>query len=347
MQKQNRYKTRLLHFMIVLIAFTAVLVVDRILQDNKPVNEFSTLSGGGPADGNPYVVYQGSNLAGSYPTLDEAISNAEFSRLSSVRDRESDAMLWNNFRSYLVYRNETLVADFSDYAEAVQFARNNQAGLIYHVASEKMIWTTEPLPDQVKPLDVVLIKQLPELPRGCEVTSLAMLLDHAGIKVDKMTLAQQIRRDPTPYSKSNGTVTFGNPYDGFVGDMYSFSNPGYGVYHGPVRDLAENYLPGQIIDMTGSRLEDMLVALTQGKPVWVIANTYFTSLPDEMFEEWNTPSGPVKVTYKEHSVLLTGYDEQYIYFNDPLAEISNRKMKMASFRAAWEQMGSQAITYSN
>ncbi|MCV5434324.1 C39 family peptidase, partial [Escherichia coli] len=44
--------------------------------------------------------------------------------------------------------------------------------------------------------NVPFIKQLPELPRGCEVTSLAMLLQYKGVQVDKMQLASEIHRVP-------------------------------------------------------------------------------------------------------------------------------------------------------
>ena len=77
------------------------------------------------------------------------------------------------------------------------------------------------------------------------MTSLAMLLAHARIKVDKMTLAKEVKKDPTPYEERDGKIYFGNPYDGFVGDMYSFENPGLGVYHGPIRELGENICPAE------------------------------------------------------------------------------------------------------
>jgi len=193
-------------------------------------------------------------------------------------------------------------------------------------------------------IDTPLIKQYPELPRGCEVTSLAMLLQFAGENVDKMTLANEVRKDPTPYSVSEGKVFFGNPHDGFVGDMYNLQNPGLGVFHEPIRELAEEYLPGRIIDMTGSDFEKLKIPLSAEQPVWVIINTAYRKISEDLFQTWETPSGKVKVTSKEHSVLVTGYDDQFIYFNDPLTGIKNKKAPIQNFKEAWKQMGSQAIT---
>lgn len=193
-------------------------------------------------------------------------------------------------------------------------------------------------------IDAPLIKQYPELPRGCEVTSLAMLLQFAGENVDKMTLANEVKKDPTPYSVSGGKVYFGNPHDGFVGDMYNLQNPGLGVFHEPIRELAEQYLPGRIIDMTGSDFEKLKIPLSAEQPVWVIINTAYQKISEDLFQTWETPSGAVKVTSKEHSVLVTGYDDQFIYFNDPLTGIKNKTAPIQDFKEAWVQMGSQAIT---
>lgn len=86
-------------------------------------------------------------------------------------------------------------------------------------------------------LNAPYIQQMPQLPRGCEVTSLAMLLQHAGVKVDKMTLAKQVKKVPF---RQNGL--YGNPYKGFVGNMYTFTQSGYGVYYPPVYELAQKYI---------------------------------------------------------------------------------------------------------
>ncbi|NLZ28491.1 MAG: hypothetical protein GX887_05940 [Firmicutes bacterium] len=194
-------------------------------------------------------------------------------------------------------------------------------------------------------IDAPLILQLPELPRGCEVTSLAMLLDHAGIPVDKMTLAREIRKDETVYRVEGGKIHFGNPYEGFVGDMYDRSYPGLAVYHEPICELAEQYLPGRIADLTGMDFEDILYPISDGRPVWVIVNSEYDELDEKYFKVWKTPSGSVTITYKTHSVLLTGYDDEKIYFNDPLVNQKNRKVDRAAFERCWVQMGRQAVTY--
>jgi uncharacterized protein YvpB len=192
-----------------------------------------------------------------------------------------------------------------------------------------------------KIVDVPHIQQMPELPRGCEVTSLAMLLQYAGVSVDKMTLANEITT--IPFRDSNGLR--GNPNDGFVGDIYSFDNPGYGVYHAPIAALAETYLPDRIIDLTGGSIESVYNMIDNGSPVWVITNSRFSQLPESEFTTWQTSSGEIQITYREHSVLVVGYDENNVYINDPLADQPYTAVSRDSFEDSWIQMGKQAISY--
>lgn len=183
------------------------------------------------------------------------------------------------------------------------------------------------------------ISQLPELQRGCEVTSLTMLLQSQGIAADKITLAKQIHK--LPFRDANYVRS--NPYDGFVGDIYTFSKSGYGVYHGPVAKLAEEYLPGKINDVTGQTIESVYSLIDSGSPVWVITNSTFAPLPESEFTVWDTNTGKVKITYSEHSVLIVGYDGQSVYINDPLADSGYKTVPRIAFEQAWVQMGSQAI----
>ncbi|WP_338030314.1 C39 family peptidase [Fervidibacillus albus] len=130
-------------------------------------------------------------------------------------------------------------------------------------------------------LEAPVISQFPELERGCEVTSLAMLLGHAGITVDKMELAEKIKKNPENYERKNGVIYYGHPNDGFVGDIYTRRNPGLGVYHKPIADLAETYLPeGSVLDLTGKPFDDIKMYLSIGRPVWIITNIQYEKLND-------------------------------------------------------------------
>ncbi|MFP3412227.1 C39 family peptidase [Bacillus sp. SIMBA_074] len=190
--------------------------------------------------------------------------------------------------------------------------------------------------------NVPLIQQLPELDRGCEVTSLAMMLQYAGVSVDKMKLANEIKK-----------VNFmedgvrGNPNEGFVGNIYTFSESGYGVYHGPLFKLAKKYLPNKAVDLTGKSIEELYKSVSNGQPVVMITNATYAPLDEAEFTTWETNSGDVSITYNEHCVVLVGYDKESVYIRDPLDDSLDVKVPRGKFEQAWVQMGSQAISYVN
>ena len=226
---------------------------------------------------------------------------------------------------------------------------DEKSSIIYAEENEVITTFNQPalyedfvIADQVL-IDAPHIQQMPELPRGCEVTTLAMLLNYHDVNADKMTLAEEVKKDNTPYEIKDGEIHFGNPYDGFVGDMYSFSNPGLGVYHGPIAELAKNYVGDRVVDLTGHSFETVLAFLNREEPVFVIINAAYQPLPESSFETWLTPSGEIDITYRQHAALVVGYDDEYIYYNDPL-QYELKKAPKDEFIGAWEQMGKQAVT---
>ncbi|MED3561843.1 C39 family peptidase, partial [Bacillus xiapuensis] len=86
---------------------------------------------------------------------------------------------------------------------------------------------SEPAEKGKKLLNVPLINQMdePHLKNGCEVTSLAMLLNYYGKKVTKNELADMIKKEPLNYPHNKK----GNPNLGFVWDMAD--GPGLSVYN--------------------------------------------------------------------------------------------------------------------
>ncbi|WP_229671677.1 C39 family peptidase [Lentibacillus kapialis] len=191
-------------------------------------------------------------------------------------------------------------------------------------------------PTQQKPLDVPLINQMdhPRLYNGCEVSSLAMMLNYHGYDTTKHEVGDKLPRVPLTYD--NGQK--GNPNKGFVGDMEN--GPGLSVYHGPLHEVAKEYAGDNAIDLTGKPIDTLYQFVAQGLPVWVITTVNFVPVND--FKTWDTPSGKLDVTYSVHSVVVTGFDKNYVYLNNPYGQ-KNQKVEKEDFEAAWEQMGSQAI----
>lgn len=137
----------------------------------------------------------------------------------------------------------------------------------------------------------------------------------------------------------------GNPNEGFVGNIYTFSESGYGVYHGPLFQLAEKYLPNKAVDLTGKNIEEIYKRIKAGQPVVMVTNATFAPLDAAEFTTWETNSGDVSITYNEHCVVLIGYDQEFVYIRDPLEDSLDVKVPRETFEQAWVQMGSQAISY--
>lgn len=191
--------------------------------------------------------------------------------------------------------------------------------------------------------------QLPELPNGCEVTSLAMLLSAVGHPVDKTQLAQRQPVDPTPVSYASGSddppdfdavIRWGNPNLGMVGNTYG--TPGYGIYHGPLGRLLDEELPGQALDLTGYPFASALLQLDKGVPVLLWATT--TYAPTDDWVTWQSPTGTVRATRYEHAVLLVGRRRDSLLINDPLSGQAAVAVDADLLQAAWQQLGGQALT---
>jgi uncharacterized protein YvpB len=192
-------------------------------------------------------------------------------------------------------------------------------------------------------LDAPLINQNPQLDNGCEITSLTMMLQYAGVAVDKMELAKAMPKDKTPLKRDRkgNIVYWGNPNSGFVGDVTG-KNPGYAIYHGPLYVFTRFYLK-TAVDLTNSPYKKLEQKLAQKKPVLVWTTNHY-DVP-RTWQQWDTPSGPIRTTREEHAVLLVGYDSKYVYVNDPLSYRKQQRIDKNKFKRGWQALGRQAISY--
>jgi len=192
-------------------------------------------------------------------------------------------------------------------------------------------------------LDVPLIRQNPELKYGCEITSLTMLLNYAGYKVDKLTLARQVAKDGEPLVERSGDIRqWGDPNQGFVGDMTG-KRKGFAVYHKPLERLLRRYLGERTVNLTGQSFERVLQSVGEGKPV-VVWTTGDFALPTE-WESWYKDGKKIVAPFDEHAVVLVGYDQTHVYVNDPLSGRKNLRVARSALQKSWEALGKQALTY--
>jgi uncharacterized protein YvpB len=248
--------------------------------------------------------------------------------------------------AFAVYSSGTAVG-FDTLTDAFVYAEG-AGGSVYVYMGMRRVWdNTETAADSVF-IEIPNILQRPALDRGCGIVCLAMLLNHYGADADKMTLAGQIAT--VPYRTGADSEYWGDPNAGFVGNIYTFDEDGLGVYHAPIYDLLNRYLPGEAVDLTGLPFDVIKYFLSQGRPVWVVTNYQHIPLPESEYSPIHRArfitrqtegGGEIVVTYAMHSVLVTGYDANFVYFNDPLGYYSNSQIDR--FIASWEQMGRQAV----
>ncbi|WP_135547448.1 C39 family peptidase [Paenibacillus cymbidii] len=189
------------------------------------------------------------------------------------------------------------------------------------------------------------IAQYPELPAGCEITSLAMLLQYAGVSKGKMDLIADTPVDMTPIvMKADGKiVSWGNPNTGYVGDVTNRTR-GFAIYHGPLLQVMQKYIKTGV-DLTDGTFDDIERYVSAGMPV-VVWTTIDFNLPSNWYI-WDTPIGPIRTTFSEHAVLMVGYDKDYVYVNDPRSGKAAVPVAKNQFVQSWEALGKQAISYRN
>lgn len=195
-------------------------------------------------------------------------------------------------------------------------------------------------------LDVGLVKQFPEYYNGCEATSLSMLLNYAGAKVDKATVVSKIKMDTTPikYNSGGRIISWGNPKVGFVGDIIG-NRPGYSIDPVALAPTINVFLPGKALDLTECDYKVIESTILSGRPVvaWITENFVNPTFS----QSWTSNGEVVMADFSQHAVLLTGVNEDALYYNDPLTGVKNARVDKSTFQRIWTKMGKKALSYYN
>ncbi|MGD9559657.1 MAG: C39 family peptidase [Oscillospiraceae bacterium] len=165
------------------------------------------------------------------------------------------------------------------------------------------------------------ILQNPELPNGCEATSLAMALNHWGFAADKMDIAYNyIPREDFAIGEAG---SFGpDPHAAYAGDPGS--SFGFYCLAAPVAEGANRYLQAQqshlvAQDVSGADQATLEGYLNAGQPVifWMTLDGGNAAYAPRF--RWQLPNGEEYRPFSNlHCVLLTGHGNGLYHLLDPL-----------------------------
>lgn len=170
-----------------------------------------------------------------------------------------------------------------------------------------------------------IVYQMPQLPTGCEITALTMVLQYYGLDADKEEMATDYL--PTSPSTNRYTGSDGRVY-GIDLDAYFVGSPfdDSGIICGPqaIITAANQYLEDQgsslqAVDRTGATPEELYALVDQDIQV-VVWVTIGMTPRQEARSGWYTESGKyVDWTTNDHCAVLVGYTDTTVWIADPLA----------------------------
>ncbi|TPR39081.1 C39 family peptidase [Apilactobacillus micheneri] len=158
--------------------------------------------------------------------------------------------------------------------------------------------------------NVPLIRQRPQLPTGCEITAVTMMINYATGKHYKKTFF------------ANKMPRSSNPNKGFVGSPYSKS--GWYIYPPALMKLVHKYLNSSV-NLTGKSTNYLKIYLKKYSHPIVIWIANVDGFPN-------------------HAVTVTGFNKNQLYYNDPwLGKRTN--MNISSINIHRSNDNNRAISY--
>lgn len=197
-------------------------------------------------------------------------------------------------------------------------------------------------------IDVPTVMQYPELPNGCEITSLTAVLNYYGINVSKTTMAD-VYLPQVAFSFQNGKRNGPNPHTAFAGNPRDLRG-GWYVYANPIVRAAKDVFVSFEIDLkaenvSGSTREEILSYIDQDIPVivWV---TIDLSPPIKRGGWYIEGTNEFHESFTNlHVVVLEGWEDGKLHIMNPLKgqEIISEDV----FFDSYEALGSQAVIIKN
>ncbi len=190
-------------------------------------------------------------------------------------------------------------------------------------------------------IDIPLHKQ--EHALSCEAAALQMAMAALGNTVAEDDILAVLPRDTTPRTaRPDGLVEWGDPDRGYVGVWDGvFARDGYGVYEGPIADVAVGYGFAGTVQGRNVDPNSLYAVVRDGWPtvVWI---PYGLTVNGR--GSWLTPQGTqIEYVVTEHAVVLAGTTENGVVYADPYTG-RLRNAAYADFEAGMLELGNRAVT---
>lgn len=181
-------------------------------------------------------------------------------------------------------------------------------------------------------LPVNIIYQYPDMPSGCEITSLTMILNYMGINVSNKYLADN-------YLDTNEYDMF-KSFVGSVYDDHSFGCFAPVIVKAANNFFADNNINAEAVDISGSTRDEIYDYIEDGDPV-IIWNTQ--EMKTTYIKEYNIDGNIFTWYANEHCVVICGYDKDNntVEIADSIAGKVTRDAD--TFFQRYEDMLSQAV----
>lgn len=192
-------------------------------------------------------------------------------------------------------------------------------------------------------LDVPVISQWPDFPTGCESVSAVMLLQYHGNSVSVGQFVKNFLPKNNVFYREKGKRFGPDPFEYFVGDPKKRGS--YGCMAPVIEKALISCLACEnpVRNLTGTELDAVCRDhIDWGRPVlvWVTINM-MESYPGN---DWYLKDGShFYWPANEHCMVLTGYDDECYYFNDPY-EGKRVAYEKELCRLRYETLGRQAVT---
>lgn len=203
-------------------------------------------------------------------------------------------------------------------------------------AFQEIIYSETEMPSQNSiPVDVIY--QNPELPTGCEITALTIVLQFKGYYISKTDLAENYL-----ITADYGEADFDTA---FIGDPETEN--AYGCYAPVICRTAQDFFDdndnqNEVVDLTGTDMNDLCKLVAEGYPILVWTTSSLVE-PVEKYV-WTLNDGTdVYWMENEHCVVLNGYDldRSTVTIIDPQKGI--RVYDIDRFEERFVQLGKQAV----